>query len=53
MSDPHERVRAQAAWALARLGDEEASGLLEAALLDPAPWVRANAAAALRRLATR
>jgi len=51
MADPHGRVRAQAAWALGRLGDEEASGLLEAALSDSAPWVRANSAAALRRLA--
>jgi HEAT repeat protein len=52
MSDPHGRVRAQAAWALGRLGDEGASDLLEAGLSDSAPWVRANAAAALRRLAT-
>jgi HEAT repeat protein len=51
MSDPHGRVRAQAAWALGRLGDREASGLLEAGMLDSAPWVRANCAAALRRLA--
>ena len=51
MSDPHELVRAQAAWALGRLGDEGASGLLEAALLDSAPRVRATSAAALRRLA--
>ena len=51
MADPHGRVRAQAAWALGRLGDEEASDLLEAALSDSAPWVRANSAAALRRLA--
>jgi len=51
MSDPHGRVRAQAAWALGRLGDEGASDLLEAALFDSAPWVRANSAAALRRLA--
>ncbi|HEY2870171.1 MAG TPA: HEAT repeat domain-containing protein [Gaiellales bacterium] len=50
MSDPHGRVRAQAAWALGRLGDREASDLLEAALLDSAPWVRANSAAALRRI---
>jgi len=50
MADPHGRVRAQAAWALGRLGDEDASGLLEAALSDSAPWVRANSAAALRRL---
>ena len=51
MSDPHGRVRAQAAWALGRLGDPAASGLLEAGMLDSAPWVRANCAAALRRLA--
>src|SRR6185312_2464827 len=51
LSDRDARVRAQAAWALGRLGDEEASGLLEAALSDSAPWVRANSAAALRRLA--
>ena len=50
MSDPHGRVRAQAAWALGRLGDGESEGLLEAALCDSAPWVRANSAAALRRL---
>jgi HEAT repeat protein len=50
MSDPHGRVRAQAAWALGRLGDDGASGLLEAGLLDSASWVRANSAAALRRL---
>ncbi len=51
MSDPHARVRAQAAWALGRLGDPQASGLLEAGMSDGAPWVRANCAAALRRLA--
>jgi HEAT repeat protein len=51
MSDPHERVRAQAAWALGRLGDQQASELLETALLDRAPRVRANSAAALRRVA--
>jgi HEAT repeat protein len=50
MADPHGRVRAQAAWALGRMGDEGASGVLEAGLLDSAPWVRANCAAALRRL---
>jgi HEAT repeat protein len=50
MADPHERVRAQAAWALGRLGDEDASDLLEAALLDPTPRVRANSAAAVRRI---
>jgi HEAT repeat protein len=53
MSDPHERVRAQAAWALGRLGDEQASKLLEAAMIDSAPRVRANSAAALRRLGDR
>jgi len=53
MADPHGRVRAQAAWALGRLGDEDAYGLLEAGLLDSAPWVRANCTAALRRLSTR
>ena len=46
MSDPHGRVRAQAAWALGRLGDPAASGLLEAGMLDSAPRVRANCAAA-------
>jgi HEAT repeat protein len=51
MADPHTRVRAQAAWALGRMGDRGASGLLEAGLLDSAPRVRANCAAALRRLA--
>jgi HEAT repeat protein len=51
MSDPHGRVRAQAAWALGRLGDDGAEDLLEAGLIDSAPWVRANSAAALRRLA--
>jgi HEAT repeat protein len=50
MSDPHGRVRAQAAWALGRMGDQEARDLLEAGLLDGAPWVRANCVAALRRL---
>ena len=34
-----------------RTDAEQASELLEAALLDSAPWVRANSAAALRRLA--
>lgn len=53
MSDPHGRVRAQAAWALGRMGDQGARDLLEAGLLDGAPWVRANCIAALRRLATR
>jgi HEAT repeat protein len=51
MSDPHAGVRAQAAWALGRLGDPDASDLLEAGTLDSVPWVRANCAAALRRLA--
>ena len=51
MSDPHGRVRAQAAWALGRMGDQGAYDLLEAGLLDSAPWVRANCIAALRRLA--
>jgi HEAT repeat protein len=50
MSDPHGRVRAQAAWALGRIGDQGAYELLEAGLLDSAPRVRANCAAALRRL---
>ena len=50
MSDPHGRVRAQAAWALGRMGDRRSYELLEARLLDSAPWVRANCAAALRRL---
>jgi HEAT repeat protein len=53
MADPHGRVRAQAAWALGRMGDRRSYELLEAGLLDSAPWVRANCAAALRRLATR
>jgi HEAT repeat protein len=53
MADPHGRVRAQAAWALGRMEDQEATGLLEAGLLDTAPRARANCAAALRRLATR
>jgi len=53
MSDRHGRVRAQAAWALGRMGDQRSVELLEAGLLDSAPWVRANCAAALRRLATR
>jgi HEAT repeat protein len=53
MSDPHGRVRAQAAWALGRMGDRGAHDLLEAGLLDSAPRVRANCIAALRRLATR
>jgi HEAT repeat protein len=53
MSDPHGRVRAQAAWALGRMGDQGAYDLLEARLLDSAPRVRANCIAALRRLATR
>jgi HEAT repeat protein len=53
MSDPHGRVRAQAAWALGRMGDQGAYDLLEAGLLDSAPWVRANCTAALRRLSTR
>ena len=51
LSDRDARVRAQAAWALGRLGDEGASELLERALLDSAPRVRASSAAALRRLA--
>jgi len=51
MSDPHGLVRAQAAWALGRLGDDGASGLLEAGLADSTSRVRANSAAALRRLA--
>jgi HEAT repeat protein len=50
MSDPHGRVRAQAAWSLARLGDPDATALLEHGLHDSAPWVRANCTAALRRL---
>jgi HEAT repeat protein len=53
MSDPHGRVRAQAAWSLARLGDAEAAALLERGLTDSAPWVRASCTAALRRLAGR
>jgi HEAT repeat protein len=43
-------VRAQAAWSLARLGDPDATALLERGLHDSAPWVRANCTAALRRL---
>src|SRR6185312_13298460 len=42
LSDPHGRVRAQAAWALGRMGDRRSYELLEAGLLDSAPWVRAN-----------
>jgi HEAT repeat protein len=53
LSDPHARVRAQAAWALGRMGDQGAYDLLEAGLFDPGPWVRANCMAALRRLSTR
>jgi HEAT repeat protein len=51
MSDRNWRVRAQAAWSLARLGDFAATALLEDGLADGSPWVRANCTAALRRLA--
>jgi HEAT repeat protein len=51
MSDRNWRVRAQAAWSLARMADPTAPALLEQGLADGSPWVRANCAAALRRLA--
>jgi HEAT repeat protein len=53
MDDPEWPVRALAAWALGRVGDDRALARLERAMGDPAYWVRHHVATAMAALGAR
>jgi HEAT repeat protein len=53
MDDPEWPVRALAAWAIGRVGDDRAIARLSLAMGDPAYWVRHHVAEAMGALGER